>query len=396
MDILKNTLKSLAPSFALIGQVIKEMMDEFVNSEDGVSRIRESFESMVNQTILPALKEMDLPKLIKEFTEAGGGLDRVATSMESLASSAEAMATIFHLVNGVVKIVGVTVLNLVEGFVLVGSLIANIAEHGFSMTAMSATVDNAFSRLGTRVDMFTGGLQSLKDAFIKRESPSLLEAIGTMPKLLDMMGGAMKYVTNPIDSMTESLSAAKERFIAWKDNFVNTWDELRASVPAKIKEIMNGIGEAFGFDAMGDRIAAGIGKWKKGFDKGITEIKSWLGISSPSAEMEKRVGDPMVQGIVSAFGNLGPELALSAIEALDVLPDWAKSGLSAVGIDIGASKEALSAAITSNAAASSAGATSGGGQQTPYQITVNLQLDRKTLSTEVIDIVGNQAFQATR
>ena len=101
----------------------------------------------------------------------------------------------------------------------------------------------------------------------------------------------------------------------------------------------------------------------------------------------------MVQGIISAFGNLGPGLALAAIEALEVLPDWAKTGLSAIGVDVGATKESLRAAMTTNTGATN---YAGGNSGTPYQITLNLQLDRKTLSTEVVDIIGGQAFQAAR
>ena len=404
MDILKNTLKSLVPTFSLIGRVINEMMSEFTNSEDGVARIRNSIEELVNKALLPMLKDVDIPKLMKEMTGEGGALDRFATSMEEISETADQVGGVFETVgrafsflSGLIKLALLPVKFFVD---LLTVLFEISLGFGFKIgegmdigTAAVMTFWDAIAALRGTWDWFLDSMSDFRDVFIKRQSPSLLDALQMFPDLVGKMRGAIKYITGPLEKMSDTLSAARERFVAWKDNFVNTWDDLRAKTPGKIKEIMNGIGDAFGFDAMGDRIANGIGKWKKGFDKGITDIKSWLGISSPSAEMEKSVGDPMVQGIISAFGNLGPGLALAAIEALEVLPDWAKTGLSAIGVDVGATKESLRAAMTTNTGATN---DAGGNSGTPYQITLNLQLDRKTLSTEVVDIIGGQAFQAAR
>jgi len=415
MDILKNTLASLAPAFSLIGRVINDMMNELIESEDGVAKLRKSFETFINSFVLTAIKEMDPAQMMKDFVES---FNKVADAMTKVAAAADTLMTIYEITAGFVQF-GFAVaelgfkLNPVTGVLWVTwEAISAIIEGGGFLTILLTFWEGILDGIVDPLKRMGDGLVRIKDAIWgtseamnKKSSPSFLEGFALIPKLLNLARPAIDALLTPLKILGDMFDIIKEKFNAWHESFSNTWDSLKTSIPGKISEIMIGIGAAFSFEAMGNKITEGINSWKTSFSEGVTGIKSFLGIHSPSSEMEKQIGDPMRQGIMNAFGNLGPELAELAINALKIaraaIPEWAKAGQQVVGIDVGATKEVLKAATTvgleaATTPAPAAPAAAGAGGERPYQITVNLQLDRKTLATEVIDIIGGQAFTAAR
>ncbi|MAH46418.1 hypothetical protein CMI37_11340 [Candidatus Pacearchaeota archaeon] len=415
MDILKNTLASLAPTFSEFGKVIKDVMDEFINNEDSVAKIRDSLERLVNGLLLPLVEEQDFPKMMKDMVDS---LEKVAGAMDKVAGAADTLMMVYDIIAGYVQF-GFAMaelgskLNPVTGALWVTwEAISAIIEGGDFLTILLTFWEGILDGIVDPLKRMGDGLGRIKDAIWgtseamnKKSSPSFLEGFALIPKLLNLARPAIDALLTPLKILGDMFDIIKEKFNAWHESFSNTWDSLKTSIPGKISEIMIGIGAAFSFEAMGNKITEGINSWKTSFSEGVTGIKSFLGIHSPSSEMEKQIGDPMRQGIMNAFGNLGPELAELAINALKIaraaIPEWAKAGQQVVGIDVGATKEVLKAATTvgleaATTPAPAAPAAAGAGGERPYQITVNLQLDRKTLATEVIDIIGGQAFTAAR
>jgi len=415
MEILKNTLASLAPAFSLIGRVINDMMNEFVESEDGVAKLRTSFETIINSFILTGIEKFDP---VAKMTEAVDALNKVATAMEKVSKAVDTLMMVYDIIAGFVQFgfamaeLGFKLSPVTMIFWVTWEAISAIVKEGFTFKTLLTFWKGMLDGIVDPLKSMWGGLVRITDAITgtseamnKKSSLSFLEGFALIPKLLNLARPAIDALLTPLKILGAMFDIIKEKFNAWHESFLNTWDSLKTSIPGKIREIMIGIGEAFSFESMGNKITEGINSWKTSFSEGVAGIKSFLGISSPSSEMEKQIGDPMRQGIVNAFGNLGPELAELAINALKIareaIPEWAKTGLQVIGIDVGATKEVLKAATTvgieaAAAPVAAAPGTARAGGERPYQITVNLQLDRKTLATEVIDIIGGEAFAAAR
>jgi len=409
MDILKNTLASLAPTFSEFGKVIKEVMDEFINNEDSVAKIRDSLERIVNGLLLPLVKKKNFPEMMKNFVDSLGkvaaGFEEISKAAKTIAMWSKIIGASFQVLLGIFEFLMAAnplYWTVVKPLEMLWDFLKPLIKVYTTMGETATATDYlkaAWEGLTTSlwgvvrpiVNVFEG-LVSIRNAVLEKRSPSLLDILVMMPGLFDNIGGAAGVLLNPLKSLGGVFDIMHEKVVGWQKAFLDTWDSLKTEVPNKIRELANSMGEAFGFEAMGDKIQNGITSWKKGIDAGITELKSWLGISSPSSEMQKAVGDPMVGGILASFTSLGPALAQMAINAIDELPEWAQGGLRATSQMLTTGASAL-AGVTS--ARGTAGAPSPTAQK-PYQLTINMQLDRRTLSSEVVDIVGGEAFLASR
>lgn len=387
--VLTGVVMPLVTVFGTLGKGIKKLWKGgkwlFGKGDEGVSRATKGFKGLWEWTKKLGKPFKKIPELL---TKAGKGFKGVTTFLRGagvmLGPLAKKIPVIGSLISGALNAWD----KLKEAFQM------------FKGGDIVGGIGNSFAAIFKFADGFLSGIPGLVAEYILKPLGIVgedFDSFSLFSALLDFVGlsdGLMDSFREFIFNIGDMFNYADLKRMIW-DPIAGVFESMFGWVP----EMMDNLIESFGFKNFGDKLSQ---KFTGGLDTMKTafgDLISWFKIGSPSQWVIDNVGMPIVEGILAPFKDLGSLLIKLAQEAFNLLPDWAQTGISklagkASGIASQAASMGSAALDRAGAvmdAATGAAGTAGG--DTPYQVTINLELDRKVLTREVINIMGGEAKQ---
>ena len=139
----------------------------------------------------------------------------------------------------------------------------------------------------------------------------------------------------------------------------------------------------------------------------MAALKDFFDISSPSLEMLREVGMPLLMGLLNPFDSFGNLLMIAVRKGFDLLPDFAKkliiggpaALLSSAGeIDaafaVNQAKKAAATATSRVGAAYDATSRAGERSADPYVVNLSMNLDGREVDKKVVNVMGGVARDA--
>ena len=341
------------------------------------------------------------------FGKGADGLSRASKGLQGVSKAGKGAGT---FLKGLGPMLG----PIAKKIPLIGSIIGGLMNawdslvDSFDMFASGDIVGGigkGFAAIFKFADGFLSGIPGLFFEFILKPLGIVdkdFESFSLITMLLDKMG----FVENLMDDWRALFENFAEMFnprdmfamlLEIPSFFWEVFKDLQGIVPTMI----DGVLEAFGFDGFAvdlkDDFFAAL---ESGVGGAFDAIKDFLGISSPASWVMENIGWPIVDAILAPFRDLGAMLLKMAQAAFNVLPEWAQTGISnLVGTAMSAPtqvREMGSAALDYAGSATpwrDEEDTTPSGPERPYEVTINLELDRKVLAREVITIMGNETKQ---
>lgn len=136
-------------------------------------------------------------------------------------------------------------------------------------------------------------------------------------------------------------------------------------------------------------------------------LKDFFDISSPSLEMLREVGMPLLMGLLNPFDSFGNLLMIAVRKGFDLLPDFAKklimggpmaliSGAGEIdtAFAVDQAKSAIETATGRVGAAYGAMANSNERSADPYVVNLSMNLDGREVDKKVVNVMGGVARDA--
>ena len=386
--ILGQVIAPVVTVFGFLGKSIKKIWKGgkwlFGKGDEGVSRATKGFKGLWNWTKKLAEPFKKIPDLL---TKASKGFKSVGTFLKGA---------------------GVMLGPLAKKIPVIGSLIGGAlnaweklkeAFQSFKDGDIVGGIGNSFAAIFKFADGFLSGIPGLVVEYILKPLGLVgedFDSFSLISELMDQFGlldGLLDSFREFIFNIGDMFNYADLKRMIW-DPLVGLFDSMFGWIP----DLMNGLLDAFGFSKFGGSLSEKFSSALDGTKEAFNDLISWFGISSPSKWVIDNIGTPIVDGILAPFKDLGSLLIKLAQEAFNLLPDWAQTGISklagrASGIASQAASMGSAALDRAGAVVDAATGAAPSGGDTPYQVTINLELDRKVLTREVINIMGGEAKQ---
>jgi hypothetical protein len=249
MEIFKNTLMVLAPTFETLGGKIQEMVMEFSRGEGPLKKIAKIFEKYMTEKYLLPL-----------FESLPGKINSVVNSLEGFAKNADKVVKTIENIIYWGKVLFTIIAMITTGFLLAGNPI------GWVVSAVLA-VGGAFTWLF--------------DLFHLKRSPSLLDLFtgGVLAEGMKGVGTAIDLLAKPI------------KFIA-----------------GLFRKLGTIITDTFNFDNVKETIS-GFVDWLPGtWGESVDGIKTEMEIASPSKKMEREIINPTFVEPMQSMSAQMPQL----------------------------------------------------------------------------------------
>ena len=345
MEILKNTLATLAPTFSKVAEKIDEMVNEFSKGEGPLKRIGDIFgKYMSDEYLLPLLESMP------------GKIESVVKGLERFAKNADKVVEMIESMIIVGKIIGAILIGVAVGFALAT----------FPISATAAAIAGVVA-----------GLLSLWAMFHKSGSDSLAQMLG-----LDGESTLAKGL-NVIQRGFNKLKGGITSIMGW---FKKMGETIRGAFDFQwVKDSMNWLGSF---------LPGEMGKTTQG-------IRDEMGIASDSKVMTKinqqtYVG-PMksvaaqMPGLVKDVYADVPKVAAKELEPLTGVPQKVAGNVIKDTSLIGTLKAFSDAVgITQAAQPAAAGGGAAGGGSTSTTVNIPIHIGKDALGTVVGEIVDGK------
>ena len=348
------------------------------------------------------------------FGKGAEGVSRASKALSKVGKAGRSVGNAVGKGAKALKGLGPVLGGVAKKIPLIGSIISGAlnawdkmkeAWDSFASGDIVGGIGNSFAAIFKFADGFLSGIPGLFIEYILKPLGIVNDdfdsfSLGAM--LLDQMG----LLDNLMDDFREFVFNLGDMFnpsdifhllLEVPKFFKDVFKDLTNIIPS----LIDGVLGAFGFQGFAKDLHAQFWGALESIPDAFGELMTWLGIASPSSWVMEKIGWPIIDGLLAPFKDLGAMLLKLAQAAFNILPDWAQSGISklmgsasdAAGEVGSMSKAALDRVSATAGDAVDAAGSALGGNEKPYQITVNLELDRKVLTREVITIMGGEAKQ---
>lgn len=207
MEILKNTVMAMAPTFEKLSVKIQEMLEEFSRGEGPLKDIGDLFGNLLEKEMLDLLA--DAPEKISNFVN---NLNDFATSMKEVKGYAEDFFNKLKIGFSIFTGIAVALLAFATPLGWVGSLIAGLVAGVGAFIAMIKKKNSP-----SFLDLFTGGVLAKGFNGVKDTLQAMMEPIKKVINVFKSLGETIANTFN-FDNIKETVSG----FVDW---LPGTWGE---------------------------------------------------------------------------------------------------------------------------------------------------------------------------
>ena len=220
MEILKNTLAQLAPTFAKLTPLINEMLEEFMAADGPLRDIGQIFEEFMSEEVLiPLLK--DMPGMIKSIVDG----------LKSFSENIDQVILVSKIFLVVLAAIAVGIVAATWPAVAIGAAIAGVIYFVYElMKAFGKKRSPSF------MDLFTGGVLEKGMAGVRAAIELMFAPIKMLGNLLSQLGKWFNETFN-FSSIKESISGFVDWIPGeWGSSIDGIKTEMEISSPSKKME----------------------------------------------------------------------------------------------------------------------------------------------------------------